>query len=204
MVYWTTRFIIQIVTAILLKVEVRGLNNLPKNGPAILVSNHRSMMDGPFLSGVIPRKMHSFIQADYFKRPLANWFLYKIQGIPVKNEKLNHSSFKAAKSVLTQNKLLTIFPEGGIDPNVPVSSFKSSFVRLAMHYSVPVIPIAILGTDRSLPVKTKFPRPAKVYIEFMEPLFIEKNKDPEVTEKITGKIRGLILSKLTAARENGA
>lgn len=196
MVYWTTRFLIQVAKTLLLRVRVKGLDHIPKNESAILVSNHRSLLDGPLISGIIPMKMHSFIRADYFNKPFWNWFLTRINGIPVMNEKLNHSSFKLARSVLTQKKILTIFPEGGLNPQLPLLPFKSSFVRFSMHYSVPIIPVVIYGTEKVRPFDRKTPRFPRIYVEFLEPVSFEGTKDPETIENVTQEIRQMIHKKI--------
>jgi len=195
-VYWITRFLIQVVKTTLFRVHVKGLDHIPKNGSAILVSNHQSFLDGPLIAAIIPRKMYSFIRSDYFAKPIWNWFLTQINGIPVKNEKLNHSSFKLTRSVLTQKNLLTIFPEGGLNPQLPLLPFKNSFVRLSMHYSVPIIPVVIFGTKKHWPFDKSTPRFPRIYVEFMKPVFIEATKNSKTIENVTEEIREMIYKKI--------
>lgn len=167
-----------------MKVAIEGLHHVPSRGGAILVANHRSMIDGPLLYSLMGRMVYSFIKADYFWHALVRWYLRGGGGIPIKSGALHRSTIKEAHRLLQQGDMLMIFPEGQIHDGHGVLPFNSGFVKLAMINRVPVIPISIVGSEEALPNAQWrwIPRPAHIKI------VVSESVDCSKLNKTTGQI----------------
>lgn len=134
-----------------MRVSVQGREHLPHHGGAILVSNHRSMIDGPLLYSLMNRTICFFAKSEYFSLPVLGWYLRKIGGIPVENGDLRLSIVKEVHDSLSHKEVLLVFPEGRINTDDSMLPFNPAFIKLAIRYGLPLIPITICGTERALP-----------------------------------------------------
>ncbi len=172
-----TRMFFLFLFKFLYKMRVRGLDNIPDQGPAILVCNHASFLDGAIPMTVIPRRMRTIAWAGNFD----NWAFKKwadfINVILMTNgPKSIRDGLNAAADALKQGQLVTIFPEGSISRTGQVRSFRPGLLKIQdkLDQPVPVIPIYIDETWGSIfsyqhgRVFAKFPwplrRPLSVHI----------------------------------------
>jgi len=160
----------------LLNIKVIGVENIPSKSAAILVSNHPSFLDAPLLITVIKRTLYPFAKMEVFNTRIKRWFLKRMGGIPVRLEKFTRAFVIETEKKLNDNNLLLIFPEGKINADNELEEFNFGFVKLAQIYSVPIIPITIRGTEKSISNNHKFPKPANVTVTISPPLKFEKEK----------------------------
>lgn len=138
---------------------VEGLENIPLDGPAILASNHLSFSDSIFLPVVVPRKITFLAKSDYFNTPglkgKATAAFFKGAGqVPVDRTGGNASTaaITTGVRVLNEGNLLGIYPEGTRSPDGKLYRGKTGVARMALEARVPVIPIAMMNTDKVQPV----------------------------------------------------
>lgn len=151
--------IVHPLVLIILGLNVRHRERLPKKGPAIIVANHNSHLDTLVLMSLFPLQTlpHPIAAADYFLRNrFLAWFALKIIGIiPIQRTtiKTTHSDpFEAAYNALSQRKIVILFPEGTRGEPEKMDKFKSGIAHLAKHDpQIPVIPIFIHGLGKALP-----------------------------------------------------
>lgn len=160
----------------LLNIKVKGMENISHEGAAILVANHPSLLDGPLLAAVIRRRLYPFAKIEVFNTRIKRWFLKRMGGIPVRLEKFSRAFVIETKNKLNDNNLLLLFPEGKINEENKLGEFNYGFVKLAQRYNVPIIPIAIRGTEKSLSKSDKFPGPADVTVTISTPIIYGKEK----------------------------
>lgn len=160
----------------LLNIKVIGMENIPTKSAAILVANHPSILDGPLLAAVIRRRLYPFAKIEVFNTRIKRWFLKRMGGIPVRLEKFSRAFVIETEKKLSDNNLLLIFPEGKINNGNKLEDFNFGFVKLAQRYNVPIVPIAIRGTEKSLNKNDKVPEPAYVTVSISSPIFYEKEK----------------------------
>ena len=151
LIFRMTQFAMQWYRLMGITVSLHQFGHIPREGGAILVANHRSMIDGPLVYTVMQRMTYSLIREEYFQRGFMNWYLRGGGGIPVGSDRYDFASLRAAYRHLAKGELLLIFPEGRIYYGHGVSSFNAGFVKLAIACGVPVIPITIFGTESALP-----------------------------------------------------
>ena len=160
----------------LLNIKIIGIGNIPSKDAALLVSNHPSTRDAPLLTAIIKRKVYPFAKIEVFNTRLKRWFLKRMGGIPVRLEKFTRAFVIETEKKLNDNNLLLIFPEGKVNADNKLDEFGFGFVKLAQRYEVPIIPITIRGTEKSLSNNHKFPKPANVTVTISTPIISEREK----------------------------
>jgi 1-acyl-sn-glycerol-3-phosphate acyltransferase len=141
------RFIAFIVTRCVYRFRVRGDQNIPTEGAAILVANHVSFVDAIVLMAASPRPIRFIMDHRIFKVPVLGWLFKLAKAIPVASQKEDPAAyaaaFDAADRVLSEGDLLCIFPEGGITRDGTLQEFKGGVMKILERRPVPVVPIAL-------------------------------------------------------------
>ena len=157
--------------------RIVGLENIPREGGAIIAANHQSFLDDLLLPLVVPKRKVVFLaKADYFDKWYLRWFFKGANVIPVRRESrsLADSAIRTGVEALKEGKLVGIFPEGTRSPDGRLYRGKTGVARMALEGQVPVIPVAIVGTFEALPYDRKMPRPGRVELRFGKPLTFER------------------------------
>jgi 1-acyl-sn-glycerol-3-phosphate acyltransferase len=141
-----------------------GLENLPETGGAILASNHLSFCDSLFMPLVVKRRVTFLAKAEYFttagvKGALSRLFFSGIGQVPVdRNDKdAAAGALTAGVRILNEGKLLGIYPEGTRSPDGRLYKGKTGVARMALEAGVPVIPVAMIDTEKVQPTGRKIP-----------------------------------------------
>lgn len=171
-VYWLTRLAVRLYCSLFTKLEVQGMENIPSHGGAILAANHRSMLDGFLLYSLAPRMASSFIKSDYFENPLLRWYLTTGGGIPVKKGGFRPSVLRETDRVFAEDGILMVFPEGRINLGDHLLSFENTFVRLAVRYQVPIVPVVIIGTEKAVWDGKWFPHATRICVIIKKPVTV--------------------------------
>jgi 1-acyl-sn-glycerol-3-phosphate acyltransferase len=156
---------------------VIGAENVPVNGPLILASNHLSAVDTAVIPFVTPRPVAFLGKAEYFTgRGPIKWFvaafLSGLGYVPVHrgNAHAGLEALAAARKVLDAGGAFAIYPEGTRSLDGKLHRGHTGVAQLALTTGAPVIPVALIGTDKVQPVGTKQFRLAKVTVRFGKPL----------------------------------
>ena len=157
--------------------QVRGAEHLPAQGGAILASNHLAVVDSFFLSLVVQRRVTFLAKGEYFTSPGVRGWLKRQFFSAAGQVPIDRSSASAAQAaldtgvrLLAEGHLLGIYPEGTRSPDGRLYKGKTGVSRLALQAGVPVIPVAMVGTDKVNPIGSKMWRPHPVEIRFGVPL----------------------------------
>jgi 1-acyl-sn-glycerol-3-phosphate acyltransferase len=141
------RFIAFVTARLIYRFKVRGDENIPTEGAAILVCNHVSFIDPVLLMAASPRPIRFIMDHEIFKLPLLGWFFRLAKAIPIAPQKVDaqiyEQAFARARAVLDDGDLLCIFPEGAISRDGKVAEFKGGVMRLLESNPVPVVPLAL-------------------------------------------------------------
>ena len=142
---------------------VSGSENVPEEGPAILASNHLSYADWLFMPLTLSRRVTFVAKAEYFNSPgIKGWFQQKFFSgagqVPIDRSGASaaEGAMSAAKRVLDGGDLFGIYPEGTRSHDGKLYRGKTGVARLALETGVPVIPVAVVGTDVVAPPGKKF------------------------------------------------
>ena len=141
------RLIMLFVTRLVYRVKVRGEENLPTDGAAILVCNHVSFVDAIILGIISPRPMVFIMDHRIFKTPVLGWLFKMLKAIPIAPQKEDpqayEQAFEKARQVLREGELLCLFPEGAITRDGQLQPFKAGIMKILESAPVPVIPSAL-------------------------------------------------------------
>jgi len=152
--------------------RVAGLENLPATGAAIIAPNHLSWADPPAIRSVIRRTCWFMANDFLFRVPVLGCLIPLYGAFPVKRGRVDRAALHLAEEHLKKGDLVVIFPEGGTSLSGRLVPFESGVALLAIRNGVPVIPLAITGTDRVLPAARPIPRFARggVTLRFGPPI----------------------------------
>lgn len=154
-----------------------GLENVPSEGPAIIVSNHLSFSDSFFMPLMVDRKVTFLAKSDYFtgrgiKGRLTKWFFNGIGQVPVDRSggRASEAAITTALRVLEGGNLLGIYPEGTRSGDGRLYRGRTGVARMALEADVPVIPVAMIGTFEIQPPGQVRPNVRRVGMRFGAPL----------------------------------
>jgi 1-acyl-sn-glycerol-3-phosphate acyltransferase len=156
---------------------VEGLDRIPDEGPAILASNHLSFCDSIFLPLVAPRHVTFLAKSEYFtgrgvKGRLTAWFMRGVGQVPVDRSggSASQAAIDTGLRILAQGELLGIYPEGTRSPDGQLYRGRTGVARMALESGVPVLPVAMIDTDKIQPPGKVLPKIRRVGIRIGEPL----------------------------------
>ncbi|MGX1882930.1 lysophospholipid acyltransferase family protein [Streptomyces sp. NPDC055287] len=133
-----------------LKIDTQGSENIPRTGGAVLVSNHISYLDFIFSGlGALPQKrLVRFMAKDsVFRHKISGPLMRGMKHIPV-DRKRGEAAYAHALDSLRSGEIIGVFPEATISESFTLKSFKSGAARMAQEAGVPLIPMALWGTQR--------------------------------------------------------
>jgi 1-acyl-sn-glycerol-3-phosphate acyltransferase len=188
--------------------RVEGVEHVPRTGPAILASNHLSFSDSMFLPLVAPRRVVFIAKAEYFtgtglRGRVTAEFFRALGTIPVDRTggRAALAAVETGRRVLEAGDLLGMYPEGTRSPDGRLYRFRTGVARLAIDTGVPVIPCALVGTDRVQPPGARMWRLGRPSVLFGEPLDFSSYAGRRVTtaalRSVTEDIRSAV-QKLSA------
>jgi len=157
--YW---FLKRIVLGPLLRLVFRpyviGLENVPPTGGVIFASNHLSFSDSIFLPLVVPRRITFLAKADYFtgrglKGRLTAGFFKGVGQLPIDRSggDASEAALRSGLRVLNRGEALGLYPEGTRSPDGKLYRGKTGVARLALEAKVPVLPVAMIDTEKIQP-----------------------------------------------------
>jgi 1-acyl-sn-glycerol-3-phosphate acyltransferase len=176
--YWVMkRIFIGPLLKMLFRPWVKGMQNIPDDGPAILASNHLSFSDSIFLPVCVPRPVVFLAKSEYFtgkglKGKLTAMFFRLTNQLPMDRSggAASATSLDAGIDVLKKGGLLGIYPEGTRSPDGRLYRGKTGIAKLALATGVPVIPVAMIGTDKVQPIGRRIPNIRRLGIIIGEPM----------------------------------
>lgn len=133
-----------------LKIDTQGAHHIPRTGGAVLVSNHISYLDFIFagLTALPQKRLVRFMAKDaVFRHKVSGPLMRGMKHIPVDRDQ-GETAYKQALESLRSGEIIGVFPEATISQSFTLKSFKSGAVRMAQEAGVPLIPVALWGTQR--------------------------------------------------------
>ncbi len=129
----------------LAKIEgIEGVENIPSEGPAILIYNHIAFVDPVVIMGLLPRNVVPIAKAESYNEPIWGIFPKLWDSIPVRRDEVDRGALRAMLNVLQAGETILIAPEGTRNENLQEG--KEGVAYLAIKSSAPVVPVAVYGT----------------------------------------------------------
>ncbi len=179
---------------ILFRIEHSGLENIPAEGPLLIVANHNTYFD-PFWIAVRIYRATRFMAWDkIFKLPVAGALFRWLGAFPVSLENPESSAFKSSVRILRAGEALMIFPEGGRSPDGNLLPFKEGAAHLALKLGIPILPVVVHGGAGVWGPGMHFPMPRKVRVEYLPA--VHPDQFEKSTAGLTLQVREVIESRL--------
>ncbi|MBG6054030.1 1-acyl-sn-glycerol-3-phosphate acyltransferase [Salinibacterium sp. CAN_S4] len=205
MFYW---FMKNLVAGPLIKTVFRpwivGLENIPKTGGVILASNHLSVIDSIFLPLLIDRRIYFLAKSDYFTgKGLKNWatkhFLLGTGMLPIDRSggKASEASLNTGLAVVAKGNVLGIYPEGTRSPDGKMYRGRTGVARMILEGHVPVVPVAMIDTEKVMPIGSTMPKVRRIGVIFGEPLDFSRFEGMESDRFILRSITDEIMYELS-------
>jgi len=185
---------------------VRGSENVPRKGGVVLASNHLSFVDSIFLPLKVKRPVTFLAKSDYFtgkgfKGAVIRWFFKSTGQLPIDRSggKASEDSLNTGLGVLEKELVLGIYPEGTRSPDGKLYRGRTGIARMILEAQVPVVPVAMIDTDKVQPLGAKYPKIHRVGVKFGQQLDFSRFAGMEgervvlrsVTDQIVYRIREL-------------
>jgi 1-acyl-sn-glycerol-3-phosphate acyltransferase len=159
------------------RLHVRGISNVPSEGPALVVYNHVAFHDWLFVASAMPRLPRFVMHQAHWKVPALRWFFDLYRVIPIATRKEDPARLDRAMELIDEalaaGELVAMTPEGTMTPDGELSEFRPGVERILARRPVPVVPIAIRGLWGSFfsrkngePMK-KLPRRVRAPVELV-------------------------------------
>jgi 1-acyl-sn-glycerol-3-phosphate acyltransferase len=138
-------FLLRIVFKLLLNLEVVGLENVPPEGPLILMINHTHLIDPAMAGGVMPREIVAMSKMENFQDPILGIIVRLYGAFPVQRGEVDLQATRRALEVLRHGEVLLMAPEGTRSEDCRLQPGHDGMTFLALRSNAPVLPMAITG-----------------------------------------------------------
>jgi len=187
MYYRIVKMIVSLVFRLLARIEIAGVENVPQEGPYIVICNHLHRLDPLLLLIALPVRMTVLAANKYRNHPLFGPFLSSMGAIYVRRGEVNRQALRACLDVLRGGGIIGMAPEGTRSPTGALQEGRTGVAYLASRAGVPILPVAITGAEK-MPASLKRLRRGQMKAVIGEAFTLP------VTE---GKVRGKQLKEFT-------
>jgi 1-acyl-sn-glycerol-3-phosphate acyltransferase len=143
------RFVAWLLVHFIYRLKRQGIENIPTQGPALLICNHVGFADAIVISAACPRPIRFIMESSIFKIPVVSAIFRGMKAIPVAPAKVDREvyerAFQTVAKELRDGELVCIFPEGRLTPDGEIGEFRSGMMRILEETPVPVVPLALSG-----------------------------------------------------------
>ncbi|MBA7510406.1 hypothetical protein ES705_02390 [subsurface metagenome] len=177
--------------------KVSGLDNIPLEGSAIIVSNHESYFDFLCFLAINKRWVYYLTKKEHFENIIWGPFMRYTGQIEVDRQSSDKTTvYDEAFQVLREGKLLGLFPEGTRSPNGKLQKAYAGVAKIALLAKVPVIPVAMIGTFEILSKFQYVPRFRRCRIKIGKSVSLEKYYGQEISDELAQQITDKIMKTI--------
>lgn len=178
MFYWVMKHIVLgPVLLALFRPWAVGLERIPASGPVVLASNHLSFIDSIFLPLLVSRRVVFLAKSEYFTgRGIRGWLsrtFFKAAGqLPIDRSggKASEASLRTGLRVLSEGKVLGIYPEGTRSPDGKLYRGRTGVARMLLESGAQVVPVVMIDTEKVMPIGTRVPKIRRIGVIVGEPI----------------------------------
>jgi len=192
------------VLRLIFRPRVQGGEHVPDHGPVILAGNHLTFIDSMVLPLVCDRQVFFIGKDEYvtgkgLKGRLMAWFFTGVGMIPVDRDggRGGVAALMTGRRVLEEGKIFGIYPEGTRSPDGRLYRGRTGIARLTLMTGAPVVPFAMIGTDKLQPGGRGLPRPGRVTVRFGEAMEFSRyegmDRDRYVLRAVTDSVMAEVM-----------
>ena len=196
--YYVGRLMIRMLLLLLTRWQVRGRENVPSQGPVLVVANHLNLADPPLLFVSLGRRVIFMAKEELFRSGFLSYFIRGFGAFPVHRGQLDRKALRQAEQVLADGQALVMFPEGMRSHSGRLRPAFPGSALIALRSGVPVLPVGITGTERIRGVTWLLHRP-QIIVNVGRPFHLPpasskltKVKLAELTNYMMGRIAELL------------
>lgn len=209
--YGATKLILRTLAKLYLRLEAHGVENIPRSGGIIIASNHLSHLDPPVLGVCVPRHIFHIAKKELAEIPPLS-LIFRLFGTILIDRKRGQKALKTAQDYLERGLAIIVFPEGTRSETGRLGRGRTGTAVIALKTGAPVVPSAVIGTDKSMKKRSRFIKPAKVIVKFGKPIYfgkyegelIPRNLLIECTARIMDAIEELLPPEMRPSPEEKA
>lgn len=190
--YWLVRWVCRIFCMLFFRMRSYGRENIPSEGPFVLISNHQSYLDPMLCGGPINRRMSFLARESLFKHWLFGWMISSIGTIPLKLGEADISAMRKVIDLLKQGRGVCLYPEGTRTMDGKITPFKPGFGLLCRRGNAAVVPVVIDGAFECWPRHKKLFSHGSIVICYGKAIPAEQAKnmgDSKLAEVLTETLR---------------
>ncbi len=193
MFYWIARCVLRFFLLFVFRIRVKGKSNMICGG-AILAVNHQSNWDPVVVPVTCPRKLSFMAKSELFKNKLFGALIRNLGAFPVHRGKGDIGAVKTSLTILKQEKIMMMFPEGKRVAKGEKAEPKPGVAMLATHAKVPVVPVLISGKYRWM---------GKITITYGEPIYLDEYYDEKLSIEKLHELSRSIMDNIYSLEASG-
>lgn len=176
------------------RIEVRGLENVPKGSPVLFLSNHQGAFDIPAIQSVLPVPFRWVAKKSLFRIPVVGWSMRLAGYIPIDRENPAEAvkSMEQAADWMKRGDSVVVFPEGTRSESGALLPFKRGAFVLAKKCGRPIVPVAVSGTNNIMKKGSRLIMPARVTISIGRPIPIGSSEEKELRNMTKRQIEAML------------
>lgn len=194
--YWIGHWMFREVARGFFDHRVVGGENIRFPGPAIIVSNHVSFVDPPFVGIAFDEVISILARKSLFRNPVAGWILRSWDAVAVDQDRPDPRSLKNLIRLLREGRKVLIFPEGSRSPDGALHRAAAGVGFIIAKARVPVIPARIFGAYEALPRHRRFPQPSKITVAFGRPWHVDVSAYSETGKELYQRLADEAMAKI--------
>jgi acyl-[acyl-carrier-protein]-phospholipid O-acyltransferase/long-chain-fatty-acid--[acyl-carrier-protein] ligase len=140
---FAVRFVLWMLAHTAYRIKIVGRPNIPLRGPALIIANHISMIDGALVGACVQRFVRFMVYGPHFRKPGIHWLMKRLHAIPVTSGSRSEviAAIERARAELVAGHVVCIFVEGAVSRTGNLLPFKRGFERIVAGLEVPIIPV---------------------------------------------------------------
>jgi len=198
--FWIGWHLSRLVLAIFGRCRYIDPDNVPKTGAVIIAPNHVSYLDPPTAGSGYRRVTHFMAKQELFKIPVLGWLIKAVGSFPVKQHSADRNALRTALELLSKGEVVCIFPEGTRSLDGKLLPAQAGIGMIAIKSRAPVVPVALIGTERVLPPHSFFFHFSRVTVVYGRPMTFDdlynRGLEREAVEEVGRRIMSAIASLL--------
>ena len=169
--YYVARLMVRVWLRFFTRWQVKGRENVPSQGPLLIVANHVNLVDVPLLNVSLDRRAIFMAKKELFHFRLIGYFIGSLGAFPVHRGQLDRKALRQANRLLADGQALIVFPEGTRSRSGRLRYAFPGTALIALRSGAPILPVGIIGTEKIKGIAWILRRP-RVTVNFGHPFHL--------------------------------